>query len=276
MQAVGDLARGLERARALHPAHLQRDPLLHRARGGEQARVLEEVALEVDLAVVEERAHHVHRLAQARERPALRPVEVVLLHHHEVAGRDDRLGAAAGQLVERRELLADQRRLAQEHVGHVRAEADVARLVGRRREQAPEILVPSLVDRVAGVVAELVGDLDHLDRVRQRIVGQHAVAEPQAVSVCHHWSLLWCGSGCPPPKPVSVYGPADSTSWAKRSCNVRGREAASDQPLLLAYSCPSCRRAGVFSFLIRGESTALCCARCPARGALGARRKESG
>ena len=177
MEPVGDLARDLERARALHPAHLQRDPLLHRPRRREQAGVVEEVAFEVDLAIVEEGAHHVHRLTQARERLALGPVEVVLLEHHEVAGRDDRLGPAAGELVERRELLADERRLAQEDVRDVGAEADLPRLVGRGGEQAPQILVPGLVDGVAGVEPELVGDLDHLDRVRERIVGQHAVAE---------------------------------------------------------------------------------------------------
>ena len=176
VQTIGNLAGDLERPGALHPAHLQRDPLLHRARGGEQAGVVEEVALEVDLAVVEERPHHVHRLAQARQRPAARPVEVVLLEHHEVACRDDRLGAPARELVECRELLADQRRLAQEHVRDVRAEADVVGLVGGRREQAPQILVPRLVDRIAGVVAKLVRDADHLDRVREGVVGQHAVA----------------------------------------------------------------------------------------------------
>ena len=107
---------------------------------------MEEVALEVDLAVVEERPHHVHRLTQARERPALCPVEVVLVHHHEIAGRDNRLRATAAQFVERRELLTDQRRFAQEHVSDVGAKADVPRLVGRSREQAPEVLVPGLVD----------------------------------------------------------------------------------------------------------------------------------
>ena len=86
MHAVGDLARELERSRALHRADLQRDALLHRPRRGPQPGVLEEVPLEVDLAVIEERAHHMHRLTQPRERPPLGPIDVVLLHHHEVAG----------------------------------------------------------------------------------------------------------------------------------------------------------------------------------------------
>ena len=188
VQAVGDLAGDLERARALHTAHLQRDPLLHGSRRGEEARVVEEVAGEVDLALVEEGPHHVHRLAQARQRLALGPVEVVLLEHHEVAGRDDRLGAAARQLVEGRERLADQRRLAQEHVRDVGAEADLARLAGGGREQAPEVLVPGLVDGVAGVEPELVGDPDHLERVGERVVGQHAVAEAHR---SRHSGLLW-------------------------------------------------------------------------------------
>jgi hypothetical protein len=189
VQPVGDLAGDLERPRPLHAAHQQGDALLDRPRGGEQPRVPEEVALEVDLAVVEERAHHMHRLAQARQRPALGPVHVVLVHHHEVARRHDRLGPAAAELVEGRELLADQRRLAQEHVGHVGPESDALSLARRRREQAPQILVPRLVDGIARVVAEFVGDLDHLNRVRQRVIGQHAVAEPHRPGcVCHRSS----------------------------------------------------------------------------------------
>src|SRR5581483_4504230 len=63
MEPIGDLARDLERAWPLHASHLQWDSVLHWARCGEQARVLEEVSLEIDLAVVEEGPHHVHRLA---------------------------------------------------------------------------------------------------------------------------------------------------------------------------------------------------------------------
>ena len=99
---------------------------------------------------------------------------------------DDGLDAAVGQLVERRERLHDQRRLAQEHVGHVRAEADPLRLVRRGREQHRPVLVPRLVDAVDRVEAQLVRDLDRLDRVLQRIVGQHAVAEAhRAVPLTH-------------------------------------------------------------------------------------------
>ena len=138
------------------------------------------------LPVVEEGAHHVERLTQARERFLVLPVEVVLRHQAEVAGRDHRLGAPAGDLVERRELLADQRGLAQEHVGHVGPETNPFGLVGRRGEQHPQVLVPGLVDRVAGVVAELVRRLDHLDRVVDRVVRQHAVAELHSSSLLGH------------------------------------------------------------------------------------------
>ena len=65
----------------------------------------------------------------------LLPVEVVLRHQAEVAGGDDALRAPARELVERGELLADQRRLAQEDVRDVRAEADALGLVGRGGEQ---------------------------------------------------------------------------------------------------------------------------------------------
>ena len=123
-------------------------------------------------------------MASFSRESGLRPSQsmLVLREQAEVAGRDHDLGAAAGELVERRHLLADQRRLAQEDVGDVRAEADVLRLARRGGEQHPEVLVPGLVDRVARVEPQLVRRLDVLDAVVERVVRQHDVAEPHPCS----------------------------------------------------------------------------------------------
>jgi hypothetical protein len=51
------------------------------------------------------------RLAQARDRLHPAQIDAVLPQHREVAGAEDQLGAAAGQLVERRCLLRDDRRV---------------------------------------------------------------------------------------------------------------------------------------------------------------------
>ena len=86
--------------------------------------------------------------------------------------------ACPGELVQGGQLLGDQGRVAQDHVGDVGPHADVAGLVGRGREQQPHVLVVDLVDAVAGVEAQVVGGLDHVDRVAKGIVGGLHVAEP--------------------------------------------------------------------------------------------------
>ena len=54
-------------------------------------------------------------------------------------------------------------------------------LVGRRREQQPQVLVPGLVDAVRRVEPELVRGLAHVDRVHERIIRQLDVTEPHHV-----------------------------------------------------------------------------------------------
>src|SRR5262249_9352009 len=68
-------------------------------------------------------------------------------------------------------------------------------------EQYVQVLMPGLVDRVRRVEAELVRGLDVLDAVVERVVRQHAVAEP------HDGSSM-----------VSEGSPASRTSSAKWSC----------------------------------------------------------
>src|SRR5918994_4707906 len=85
-------------------------------------------------------------------------------------------GPPAGELVQGGQLMGDQGRVAQDHVGDVGAHADVAGLVGGGGEQQPHVLVVDLVDAVAGVEAQLVGGLDHVDRVTQGVVGGLHVA----------------------------------------------------------------------------------------------------
>ena len=134
VDAVGQPSRDPEGARALHGAHLDRDLLLHGPREGVEPVVREEVAVVRDGAVLQERAHDVDRLDQARHRLAVGPVvDAVLVQQPEVARGDDDLRPAVGELVERGHDLADVGRLPQEDVRDVRAEADALGLVWRPR-----------------------------------------------------------------------------------------------------------------------------------------------
>ena len=177
VDAVGDLAGELEGLRAAHRPDHERETLLHRPGEGEEPAVLVELAVEGDRAVVEERAHDVVRLLDPGERLDLRPVDAVLGEQPEVADREDAFRATARELVQGRKRLAEQRRLTEPDPRQARAEVDSLRLVRGRGEQDPEILVPGLVRRIAGVVPELVRLLDHLDRVGERIVKKCRVAE---------------------------------------------------------------------------------------------------
>ena len=177
VDAVGDLAGELHRLGAAHGADVERQAVLHGPREGEEPGVLVELAVVGDHALVEEGAHDLVRLLDARERLDRLPVDAVLREHAEVAAGDDALRAAAGQLVEGGERLADERRLAEVDAGEVGPEADVLRLVRGGRVQEPEVLVPGLVGRVARVVPVLVGRLDVLERIGKRVVEQRRVAE---------------------------------------------------------------------------------------------------
>jgi hypothetical protein len=207
VHAVELLAGHAERARSAHRAELDRQPLLDRAGEGPQAVVGELLAAVGDRPVVEQRAHHLERLDRARQR--LHPLEAhaVLGEERLVAEADDRLGTAAGQLIERAEHLNDERGIPQDDVRHVRAEADLLRLARRGREQQPHVLPPRLVDRVGRVVAQLVGGLDQVDRLLERVRRQMHVAE------LHHRA-----------PPAGTRNPHDVTrSWAVRPSCHRGQ-----------------------------------------------------
>ena len=177
VQAVRDPARDAKRARPLHGAHLQRERLLNRSRRGEEPRVPVVVALEVDGPVRQEAAHHLVRLAETGERLGSLPLDPVLRQEREVADREHDLGAAAGELVERCSLLRDQRRVPEDDAADLGAEADALCPRRGRGEEDPHVLVVRLVGAVAGAEAQLVGGVDDLDQLGQRLVGKQLDAE---------------------------------------------------------------------------------------------------
>ena len=149
-------------------AHQQRHPLLHRPRGREQAGVLEEVALEVDLALVEERAHHVQRLLAGARAACFAAQSMSYCVHAARSCRSRRPPPCARSSARRASRAAatisvGSRRNTCVTFGPKRIRS---RLVGGGGEQHRPVLVPRLVDRVDRVEAELVGGPDHLDRVR--------------------------------------------------------------------------------------------------------------
>ena len=95
MQAIGNLTGQLHRLWATHGAYLQRQVFLHWAGCRRHAGVAVEVALEVDRALVEDRSHHLVRLAQAGDRTGSTPLDAVLLEHRDIADAEDDLGAPA-------------------------------------------------------------------------------------------------------------------------------------------------------------------------------------
>ena len=123
MQAVGDLAGQLHRLGAAHRTDLQRQVFLHGPGCRRHAGVAVEVTLEVDRALVEDRPHHLVRLAQAGDRTRPTPLDAVLLEHRDVADAEHDLGAPAAQLVERGRQLSDVGRLPHVDRSHARARA---------------------------------------------------------------------------------------------------------------------------------------------------------
>ncbi|GAA3845074.1 hypothetical protein GCM10022243_09190 [Saccharothrix violaceirubra] len=89
-----------------------------------------------DRAFVEEGAHHVVRLGDVGQRFGAAPVDPVLGEQAEVPAGDHALRASAGQLVQRRGGLGDERGLPQQDRRQARPEADVPRLV-RGGEELP-------------------------------------------------------------------------------------------------------------------------------------------
>jgi hypothetical protein len=75
-------------------------------------------------------------------------------------------------------LLGDDRRVLQDDVRHLGAEPDPLRSPGSGREDGPHVLVVSLVGAVAGPEAELVEELDHVQKLVDRLLRQKLVAEP--------------------------------------------------------------------------------------------------
>src|SRR6185436_16665928 len=113
--------------RAPHRSDQERQVRLDGAREREETAVPVELPLEVDRALVEERAHDMVRLLDARERLDVRPLDPVLREEAEVADREDAFGPPARQLIECRQGLADECRLTQADGREARAEADVLR-----------------------------------------------------------------------------------------------------------------------------------------------------
>src|SRR4029453_15986553 len=124
----------------------------------------------------------------------------------EVATRDDRLGAPTRELVEGGDGLGDQRRLSQPGPRQAGSEGDVLGLRRGGGEQQPHVLVPCLVGGVAGVEAELVGQFDRRQRLRQRGVGAGGGAVLQGDP-----PSLWIASG------ASVVPLGDSASSSATS-----------------------------------------------------------
>src|SRR4029077_14701072 len=124
----------LEGLRTTHRPDLHRQVLLHWTSEGEQAVVLEELALEGDRALVEEGADHLDGLLDPRQRLGARPLDVVLGEQPEVPARETARAAPAGELVERGRRLGNERRLAENYTGQARSETDVRRVPRRCRE----------------------------------------------------------------------------------------------------------------------------------------------
>jgi hypothetical protein len=78
---------------------------------------VEELPVEGDRPLIEQRADHLDALDDPRERLGPLPVDAVLGEKAEVAARQHDLGAAPGQLVQGRRGLRDERRLTQDDAG---------------------------------------------------------------------------------------------------------------------------------------------------------------
>jgi hypothetical protein len=150
--------------------------------GREEPGVGVELALEVDRALVEEGAKDVMRLAQPSDR--LHPLQpnAVLLQHREVPGREDELGPAVGELVERGDLLRDDGRILEDHVRDLGSHPESGGTARGGRKERPHVLVVRLVGAVAAPEPELVHELDGRERLLQGLLGDQLVAEAHSRS----------------------------------------------------------------------------------------------
>lgn len=119
-------------------------------------------------------------LAKSGDRPGATPFHAVLLKHRDVAYSEDDLRATVAELVEGRRQLGHIGRVAYEYRRHAWAEPHIPRRLGRGSEQQPGILMIDLVGAVARVVAELVGDLDRIEKLAGRLLWQHLEAREHA------------------------------------------------------------------------------------------------
>ena len=179
VDAVGDLAGQAQHQRPAHRAQQQRHAAGDGPRNGEHPAVPEELAVELGRAGVEQRAHRPMRLTQPAHRVELGRVAPELLQHREIANRERGGGAATRELVERRQLLRDQQRVAQRHVRDARRQADAAGLARRGRQERPGIAVVDLVDAEDRVDGGLVGGPNRRQHLGGRCVRQQLDAHTQ-------------------------------------------------------------------------------------------------
>jgi len=171
VQAICHLAGELHRSRAAHRPDLHGDPLLHRPSRRRHASIAEEVTLEVDRPLVEQRTDDLVRFAQPPDRASPAPFDPELLEHRDVADAQDHLGPTAAELVQRGRQLRNVARVTREDRSDARTEADALGPVRSGREQQPSVLVVDLVGAVARVIAQAVRDLDRREQFARGLLG---------------------------------------------------------------------------------------------------------
>jgi hypothetical protein len=90
---------------------------------------------------------------------------VVLLEQREVAGAEEELGSPAGELIQGGSLLGDDRRISEDHARDFWPQANPRRSCCCGGEQRPHVLVVRLVGAVAGPEAELLEELDDVEKL---------------------------------------------------------------------------------------------------------------
>jgi len=169
VQAICHLAGELHRSRAAHRPDLHGDPLLHRPSRRPHASIAEEVTLEVDRPLVEQRTDDLVRFAQPPDRASPAPFDPELLEHRDVADAQDHLGPTAAELVQRGRQL------------RIGSRVKIGATHGPRRmrsvrsaaaaKQQPSVLVVDLVGAVARVIAQAVRDLDRREQFARGLLG---------------------------------------------------------------------------------------------------------
>src|SRR5829696_8522365 len=119
-------------------------------------------------------------LPKTRHRACALPIDMVLLKHSDVAYGESRLGPAARELVQRGDLLGDDRGVLDDHVGDVGGEPNIVRPGSRDGEDLPHILVVRFVGAVAGVEPQLIYQLDYLEQRPARLLQKPFAAALQS------------------------------------------------------------------------------------------------